>query len=840
MSAMFTNNFNAFRIYDSDAGEAASTPFAAQDTNYTIDATANVSFQLRTRIDEVGGADGTTMDDYAIEYSKNSGAFVALTTTDSGDGIRAVAAGLTNDAATTNRATNGISDPGSGSFVAGEQSSDGVVDDMQLTTANFTEQAYGIEFVSVNVADTDTFDFQFSAPSVSNNNVTPRLTISKGAAGQNIAVGQATETNLAKAIIVAGAIALSVGQAPETDAAQTIAPLQPQTISISQVLETGTVQSIAVVPGITLKAVGQATETDLAQTVTPLQAQNIPVGQISETNVAQTIAPLQLQTVAVGQVAESGTARAIAVIRYSPFFEITLSANIASGGENTTDRLTGGGTHGGGRIQDDKNPADTVDLGANESGEWAWVIGAAGAINGTQYSFRLVLADGTVLDTYTVEPKITISSDQSIVVGQATETGLAQPISPVPGAAAVSVSQVIETDIAQTITPLPGGISISVGQVLESNTSQSIASLPGVVNISVGQAAETDTAQALTVSQATLIAVGQATETALSQSISALPGVISLSVGQANETDAAQVVTPQQGAVISVGQAVETDTSQTISPVPGASAITVGRVAETNTAQTVTPIPSAGQFHKIFTVDYAGLPTNSFAYGIPELSGIVIGDGYQMDLLTTPDSHSVSGDSEGVITIGGTLTQPQTIDYTIYDYSDSTIGLPGTITVLPETKVISVAQVTETDTAQAINPVPGAVTVSVAQVTETDTAQSISPQQGAVIAVNQAAETDTAQAISPVPGLVNISVNQVTETDTAKNITPQQGTVISIGQVSETDTAQTISQVPGTATISVGQALETDTALSVSVGSSIITKIIIPLYYRQLMAQGIN
>ena len=38
-------------------------------------------------------------------------------------------------------------------------------------------------------------------------------------------------------------------------------------------------------------------------------------------------------------------------------FVIALSTNVAASGENTTSRLTGGGTFGGGRIQDDENPA---------------------------------------------------------------------------------------------------------------------------------------------------------------------------------------------------------------------------------------------------------------------------------------------------------------------------------------------------------------------------------------------------------------------------------------------------------------------------------------------------
>jgi len=180
---MFTPHFNAFRFYDDDAGEATSAPLEAQDTDHSITVDANQAFQFRARIDETGNVDGSTMDDYAVEYNKNGAGFVALTTTDSGDGIRAVAAGLTNDGATTNRTADPISDPGSGSFVAGEQSDDGIVDDRQLTNGNFTHHVYGVEFVEANVADTDTFDFRFSNSSVSANNVTPRMTIVKTVSG---------------------------------------------------------------------------------------------------------------------------------------------------------------------------------------------------------------------------------------------------------------------------------------------------------------------------------------------------------------------------------------------------------------------------------------------------------------------------------------------------------------------------------------------------------------------------------------------------------------------------------------------------------------------------------
>ena len=183
MVNMFTPHFTKSRFYDNDGGEAASTPLAAQDTDAIINVDGgDQPFQFRAMIEETGNASGTTMDDYPIEYEKNdSTTWVALTTTDTGDGIRAVAAGLTNDANTTNRGTDGIVDPGVGNFNSGEQSSDGTVDDMQLFSGDFTEHAYGAELVAANVADGDTFDFRFSAASGVTNIVEPRVTVEEGA-----------------------------------------------------------------------------------------------------------------------------------------------------------------------------------------------------------------------------------------------------------------------------------------------------------------------------------------------------------------------------------------------------------------------------------------------------------------------------------------------------------------------------------------------------------------------------------------------------------------------------------------------------------------------------------
>lgn len=179
---VFEPDFDAWRFYE-DGTESGSSPAAAQDTSLTArNPSTDPKVHLRARVQEVGAGslNGATTDDYGLEYSKNSGAYVAVTAASSNVQID-TASGLTADGATTNRATNGITD-GSGSFVAGEQEeTNGVIEDHQLTADNFTEHVWALTLVDTDLADGDTLDFRITlnagAPGMTNT-VVPRITIS--------------------------------------------------------------------------------------------------------------------------------------------------------------------------------------------------------------------------------------------------------------------------------------------------------------------------------------------------------------------------------------------------------------------------------------------------------------------------------------------------------------------------------------------------------------------------------------------------------------------------------------------------------------------------------------
>jgi hypothetical protein len=94
-------------------------------------------------------------------------------------------------------------------------------------------------------------------------------------------------------------------------------------------------------------------------------------------------------------------------------FQMAASGNIAASGEATTVQLTApsGKTTAdfdAGRIQDDENPADSVNITLDDYTEMEWCIKAVDAANATTYHFRVTDA-GSALQTYTVTPALTIS-----------------------------------------------------------------------------------------------------------------------------------------------------------------------------------------------------------------------------------------------------------------------------------------------------------------------------------------------------------------------------------------------------------------------------------------------
>lgn len=107
-------------------------------------------------------------------------------------------------------------------------------------------------------------------------------------------------------------------------------------------------------------------------------------------------------------------------------FALAASSNITASGEATTAQLTApagkssGSDFLAGRIQDDENPADSVNLSTDEYTEFEFCLAStADAEASAVYQFRIT-NNGTAIDTYTETPEWTISAAGVTGAGAAT------------------------------------------------------------------------------------------------------------------------------------------------------------------------------------------------------------------------------------------------------------------------------------------------------------------------------------------------------------------------------------------------------------------------------------
>jgi hypothetical protein len=145
-------------------------------------------------------------------------------------------------------------------------------------------------------------------------------------------------------------------------------------------------------------------------------------------------------------------------VSLAPAFEVSLSSNIAAGGEATTAQLTApsGKTTGdfdAGRVWDDENGSDSIDITSGNYTELEWCLQATVDSEEVSYDFRVVLNDGTVLDTYTVTPQLTVSAveDQEFAESFSVSDALTLDVDQAL-AESFSISDAFTLDIDQGLT----------------------------------------------------------------------------------------------------------------------------------------------------------------------------------------------------------------------------------------------------------------------------------------------------------------------------------------------------------------------------------------------------
>jgi hypothetical protein len=159
-------------------------------------------------------------------------------------------ASLTDGNATTNRLGSGT-----GSFVAGEISEDGLIDDLQITASNYTELLYSLTIDSDAVADNDTLDFRVlrnGSTTGMTYTVTPRITIEETAGTtiitQDVSISTSVDTTTITQdhIIVGADIAISTTADNATISQNHV--ISNNDIAISLTEDTATVAETHILP----------------------------------------------------------------------------------------------------------------------------------------------------------------------------------------------------------------------------------------------------------------------------------------------------------------------------------------------------------------------------------------------------------------------------------------------------------------------------------------------------------------------------------------------------------------------------------------------------------------
>lgn len=251
----------------------------------------------------------------------------------------------------------------------------------------------------------------------------------------------------------------------------------------------------------------------------------------------------------------------------TPEIYVATSANITAGGEATTDRMTGGtGSFVTGRIWDNENGSDSVDITTDNYTQVAHVLNTQSPAAAADYWDLRYYNGASPLDSYTATGRVTIAGGQTVAIGLISETDSALGFT---WKKVKAVGLNTETDSALAATAKKAkaiGLNTETDSALAATWSKAKA---------IGLTTETDEAFAFTRS-GQAVAIGLATET---DSALAVGKAKALTIGQATETDSAFAFTWSK--LKAIGLALETNTALAFRVVK---ALLTGKATETDSA----------------------------------------------------------------------------------------------------------------------------------------------------------------------------------------------------------------------------------------------------------------
>jgi len=410
---------------------------------------------------------------------------------------------------------------------------------------------------------------------------------------------------------------------------------------------------------------------------------------------------------------------------------MAASAYIAPSGEDTTARMTApsGKSFGGGRAQDDENPADAVDLD-DDYGEWEYSLGpTSDAVNTEEYEFYLT-ANGVPFAVYTEIPVLEVGSDVVAltpaaavvdVVGVSPSLLAASAASLLPAAAAVSV-------VAQTPIVAAGAISLAVSAAVVTVDAVTPALVPGAIALTPSAATVTVSGHDPTLSSSGAIAltVGAASITVAAIDPTLVPGARTLTplvavveVVALDPTIAggAGGLTPLAAVVTVTAIAPALVATATVALTPGAAVITVVAIDPALAASSTALLPAAA------VVDVAAIdptlaqdaPPQTLTPGPANITVVAPGAGISassLALMIDPASVTVTAASPTPSVSGVALLTPPAAVVTVTGQTPGVIGT-GSIALTLSPASVTVVALSPTIPVIGTTLMPGAAVCTV-------------------------------------------------------------------------------------------------------------------------------
>ncbi len=191
-------------------------------------------------------------------------------------------------------------------------------------------------------------------------------------------------------------------------------------------------------------------------------------------------------------------------IEAAAFFQMSDSAYISDSGEDTTYQLTPPGGKSAsdfqaGKIRDNANPVDLIDLGLDKYTEIEFCMQAKDAAEQDSiYEFRITKS-GIVLDTYTLTPQWTIGSGGQLYYGTAVITAVGIVLSQIqPSITRVTVA----TGVVALVKSVLETISVTAIGIV------ALTKQPRIVRALTGTGTVVSSASKVTMASAIIVATG--------------------------------------------------------------------------------------------------------------------------------------------------------------------------------------------------------------------------------------------------------------------------------------------------------------------------------------------